>query len=191
MYLIQTATFLTHIAPRNIFAPLTERKTERVPSCGTRSRFVSLQVLARLTHFVPSLHKLWLKSIPTKFFSNKFRYYLDASPHRPRLVRLLVHICRLHLRLFCTYRTPVRKSLDYWPTLPIVIQYGESKSDDLPAPEDEDSIVAELKQSDRVNLVLSASPSRSLSWKSYPQSPSRQAVSGVGRSPPLVSIACS
>jgi hypothetical protein len=74
----------------------------------------------------------------------------------------LVHICRrwrrlvfasqhpLHLRLFCTYGTPVLKCLDCWPTLPIVVQYGGSPELDPPAPEDEDNIVAALKQSDRV-----------------------------------------
>ena len=62
-----------------------------------------------------------------------FCYYLDTSP---RLWPRLAHICRrwrrvvfvfqrtLRLRLFCTYGTPVVKSLDCWPTLPIVVWYG-------------------------------------------------------------------
>ena len=88
-----------------------------------------------------------------------FRYYLDASP---RLWPSLVHICRqwrrivfafqrpLHLRLFCTYGIPVSKTLDYWPTLPIVVNFGGPPALDPPAPEDEDNIVAALKQSCRV-----------------------------------------
>ncbi len=90
---------------------------------------------------------------------NIFRYYLDASP---RLWPKLVHICRkwrrivfssqraLHLRLFCTHGTPVSKTLDCWPTLPIVVQYGGSLALDPPTPEDEDNIMAALGQSDRV-----------------------------------------
>ena len=93
---------------------------------------------------------------------NIFRYYLDASPQFwPRLV----HICRkwrrivfasqqsLHLRLFCTPGTPVLKTLDCWPALPIVVQYGGSPASYPPAPEDEDNIMAALKQSDRVSSI--------------------------------------
>ncbi|KAH9010358.1 hypothetical protein EDB83DRAFT_2557225 [Lactarius deliciosus] len=84
---------------------------------------------------------------------NIFRYYLDAFPqHWPRLV----HICRrwrrivfasqqaLHLRIFCTHGTPVLK---------IVVKYGGSVDLDPPAPEDEDNILAALKQSDRVSSI--------------------------------------
>ena len=56
----------------------------------------------------------------------------------------------LRLRLFCTHGTPVQKSLDCWPSLPIVVQYGGLPALSPPAPEDEDNIVAALKRSDRV-----------------------------------------
>jgi hypothetical protein len=59
----------------------------------------------------------------------------------------------LHLRLFCTHGTPVLKTLDCWPALPIVVQYGGSPALDPPAPEDEDNIMAALKQSDRVSSI--------------------------------------
>ncbi|KAH9010366.1 hypothetical protein EDB83DRAFT_427148 [Lactarius deliciosus] len=91
-----------------------------------------------------------------------FHYYLDVSPqHWPRLV----HICRrwrrivfasqeaLHLRIFCTHGTPVLKTLDCWPAKPIVVNYGGSLDLDPPAPEDEDNILAALKQSDRVSSI--------------------------------------
>ena len=55
---------------------------------------------------------------------------------------------------------PVSKTLDCWPTLPIIVQYGGSLRLDLPAPEAEGNIVAALKQSDRVssiNLVITNS----------------------------------
>ena len=57
------------------------------------------------------------------------------------------------LRLFCTHRTPVSKTLDYWPDLPIVMEYGGSPALDPPAPEDEDNIMAAIKQSDRVSHI--------------------------------------
>ena len=93
---------------------------------------------------------------------NIFRYYVDASPRSwPRLV----HICRkwrhivftsqqaLHLRLFCSSGTPASKTLDPWPPLPIVLEYGSSLALDPPAPEDEVNIIAVLKRSDRVSSI--------------------------------------
>ena len=76
-----------------------------------------------------------------------------------------MHICRrwrrivfesqrsLHLRLFCAPGTPVLKTPSVWPALPIVIQYGGSRSSNPPVPEDEDNIVAALKQPDRINSI--------------------------------------
>ena len=93
---------------------------------------------------------------------NIFRHYLDASPQCwPRLIR----ICRkwrhivfasqraLRLQLLCTHGTPVLKILDYWPTLPIVIQFGGPRAPCPPAIEDEDDIMAALMQSDRVSSI--------------------------------------
>ena len=93
---------------------------------------------------------------------NIFRHYLHASPHLwPRLV----HICRkwrhivftsqqaLHLRLFCSFGTPISKTLDCWPPLPIVLEYGSSLALDPPSPEDEVNIITALKRSDRVNSI--------------------------------------
>jgi hypothetical protein len=56
----------------------------------------------------------------------------------------------LQLRLFCTHGTRALKSLFCWTTLPIVVQYGGSLELDPPAPEDEENIIAALKQSHRV-----------------------------------------
>ena len=69
----------------------------------------------------------------------------------------LVHVCRkwrnivfgspvrLDLRLYCTNRTPVMKTLDVWPSLPIVIDI----IDNQPTP-DTDNIIAALKQNERI-----------------------------------------
>ena len=93
-----------------------------------------------------------------------FHYYLHSS-ESPRYWPKLGHICRrwrrlifksqrsLHLRLFCMPGAPVLETLYLWPALPIVVQYGGSPASDPPVPEDEDNIVAALKQSDRVSSI--------------------------------------
>ena len=93
---------------------------------------------------------------------NIFRHYLDASP---RLWPRLVHICRkwrhivftsqqaLHLRLFCSFGTHVSKTLDCWPPLPIVLEYGGSPALDPPSPNDEVNIISALKRSDRISSI--------------------------------------
>ncbi len=93
---------------------------------------------------------------------NIFLHCLDASP---QFWPTLVHVCQnwrqivfaspltLHLRLYCKHGTPVSKALGCWPALPIIVQYGGSPTLDPPSPEDEDNVVAALKQSDRVSSI--------------------------------------
>ena len=95
-------------------------------------------------------------------FLNVFRHYLGATP---RIWPMLASVCQrwrqiifsspltLNLRLCCTYRTPVSKSLDYWPALPIILEYGGVPNLDPPAPQDDDNITAALKQSGRVSSI--------------------------------------
>jgi hypothetical protein len=96
-----------------------------------------------------------------------FRYYVDASPHFwPRLV----HICRrwrrivftshqhLRLRLLCTHGTPVLKTIECWPALPIVVEYGPHRGSpalDPPAPagDDDDDIMTALKHCRHVTSI--------------------------------------
>jgi hypothetical protein len=59
----------------------------------------------------------------------------------------------LDLRLYCTHGTPVLKTLDIWPALPIIVQYGGVPNLDPPAPDDDDNIIAALKQFDRVSSI--------------------------------------
>ena len=74
--------------------------------------------------------------------------------------------CRLNLRLLCTYETPIRKTLDCWPTIPIVVQNkGNLKTCQTPSPEEEDSIVTALQHRNRVceiDLVLQGSLSEKI-----------------------------
>ncbi|KAI9444509.1 hypothetical protein H4582DRAFT_822012 [Lactarius indigo] len=113
--------------------------------------------------------KVTIGKLSDKVLLKIFRYYLDASPGLwPRLVqtcRKWRHIVfasqrALNLRLFCTHGTPVSKILEYWPTLPIVVNFGGSPALDPPGPEDEDNIKAALKQSGRItsiNLTVTSS----------------------------------
>ncbi|KAH8983196.1 hypothetical protein EDB92DRAFT_1607170 [Lactarius akahatsu] len=109
-----------------------------------------------------------------------FRHYLSDSP--PFWVRL-AHVCRrwrqviflsplgLRLRLYCTHRTPALRNLDCWPPLPLVVNYGGFLRPPLPAPEDEDNIMAALQRSDRVcsiSLTVTSSLLQKLSTISEP-----------------------
>jgi len=70
---------------------------------------------------------------------------------------ILVHVCqrwrqvvfdsplRLNLQLRCTNGTPVRKNLDIWPNLPIIIDYYKGI--------DEDDVIAALEHPHRVSFV--------------------------------------
>jgi hypothetical protein len=91
-----------------------------------------------------------------------FHHYLYASP---QTWPTLTHVCRgwrqivfryplgLDLRLYCTYGTPVQKTLECWSPFPLVVKYGGLPELDPPAFEDDDNIVASLKQSGRVSSI--------------------------------------
>jgi hypothetical protein len=91
-----------------------------------------------------------------------FHRYLSVDP---QLWPTLAWVCQrwrhmmftssldLNLLLYCTYGTPVLKTLDYWPVLPIAIQCGGVPNLDPPAPEDDDNIIAALKQASRVRSI--------------------------------------
>ena len=93
---------------------------------------------------------------------NIFRHYLEVIP---RDWPTLAWVCRawrqiiftsplsLNLRLYCTYRTPVLKTLHCWPDLPIIVQYGGRPNLGPPAPEDDENIIAALTQSGRVSSI--------------------------------------
>ena len=99
---------------------------------------------------------------------NIFRHFLHASP---QFWHTLTHICQkwrriifesplgLRLQLHCTYGTPVSKALGYWPSFPLVVDYGAIHRP--PTPEDEDNIMAALERADRVRFI-SFTVSRSL-----------------------------
>ena len=85
-----------------------------------------------------------------------FHLYVGASI-RPWYT--LVHVCRkwrnvvfwspkrLNLRLYCTERTPVRKTIDVWPPLPILVRcFGHSTQGKVR----EDNLAALAEHNDRI-----------------------------------------
>jgi hypothetical protein len=117
-----------------------------------------------------------IETICEDILLNIFRQFLDATP---QFWPTLVWVCQrwrqivfttplgLNIRLYCTYRTPVLKALGHWPALPIVMEYGFEP----PAPEDDDNIIAALRQSDRVssiNLIVTSSLLEKISAISEP-----------------------
>ena len=71
----------------------------------------------------------------------KWRSLVFASPHS------------LDLRLFCDPRTPVRKTLDIWPDLPIIIRADLASSAYIYRNSEDENIVAALEHRDRVFKV--------------------------------------
>ena len=103
-----------------------------------------------------------IETLPDDILLNVFYLYLCINP---QLWPTLAWVCQrwrqsiftsplgLNLRLYCTYGTPVLKTLDCWPVLPIAVQYGGVPILDPPSPDDEDNIIAALKQSGRVRSI--------------------------------------
>jgi hypothetical protein len=87
---------------------------------------------------------VWQWHIPAHV-CQRWRHIVFASPQR------------LHLQIFCTYGTPVRKSLYIWPTFPIVIGYdgweGYRYDPRTLGPTDEDNIIAALEKSSRIREI--------------------------------------
>ena len=110
----------------------------------------------------PFHQQVTIETLSHDVLLNIFRHYLDATP---RFWPSLACVCQrwrqivltspvgLNLRLYCTPGTPVLKFLDCWAALPIIIQYGGVPNLDAPAPEDDDNIIAALKQSGRVSSI--------------------------------------
>jgi hypothetical protein len=96
--------------------------------------------------------------LPDDALLEVFNWYLKGNRsifYKIEVWQVLGHVCRkwrnlvfgsphrLNLQLFCTGNKPVKKMLNIWPPLPIVI-FGENTTID------EDNIVAALQQNNRV-----------------------------------------
>jgi hypothetical protein len=123
----------------------------------------------------PIPQKATIEVLPDDIILDIFRHYLYATTQSwPKLARVCQRWRRavysspltLNLRIYCTYGTPVMKTLDFWPALPIIVQYGGIPNLDPPAPWDDDNIIAALKQSSRVcsiSLTVTSSLLKKLS----------------------------
>jgi hypothetical protein len=99
--------------------------------------------------------------LPDDVLLEIFDFNVNTSPSYEGKMRIeewqtLVHVCRrwrslvfgsprrLNLRLFCTFKTPAKDTLDVWPSLPLIVEahIGPSSSTD--------NIIAALGQSNRV-----------------------------------------
>ena len=108
------------------------------------------------------MSQVTIETLSEDMLLNVFRHLLAATPN---IWPILARVCRrwrqiilasplgLNLRLDCTHGTPVLKLLDCWPVLPINLKYGGVPNLDPPAPEDDDNIIAALKQSGRVSYI--------------------------------------
>ena len=103
-----------------------------------------------------------IEMLPDDILLNIFRHCLGTTPRFwPTLTcvcqrwRQIVHTSPLglNLHLYCTHGTPVLKSLDCWLALPIILHYGGVPNLDPPALEDDNNIIAALRQSGRVTSI--------------------------------------
>jgi hypothetical protein len=110
----------------------------------------------------PIPQQVTIEVVPDDVILDIFRHYLGTTTQSwPKLAcvcqrwRQIVFSSpiTLNLRIYCTYGTPVLKTPDFWPALPIIVQYGGIPNLDPPAPEDVDNIIAALKQSGRVSSI--------------------------------------
>ncbi|KAH8994153.1 hypothetical protein EDB86DRAFT_3078357 [Lactarius hatsudake] len=159
------ALYIAQPGPRH--APLREAVVSFMTSRRLSGHHIVVEY-ERLSH-VDELHgtgpicqQVTIQMLSDDILLDIFRHYLDLTPH---IWPTLACVCQrwrqivfasplgLNLRLYCTYGTRVLKSLDCWPALPIIVQYGGLPDLDPPSPEDDDNIMAALKQSGRVNSI--------------------------------------
>ncbi|KAH9172629.1 hypothetical protein EDB89DRAFT_2069528 [Lactarius sanguifluus] len=139
---------------------------------GTGTAFVYRRFLSRtnVLGVGPFSQQVTLEMLSDDVVLDIFRHHQNASP---QLWPTLTHVCRrwrqivlgsplaLHLRLYCTHRTPIMKTLEYWPPFPLVVNYDARRRRPLRGPlfgdplvyEGEENIMATLKQSDRVSSI--------------------------------------
>ncbi|KAH9059933.1 hypothetical protein EDB87DRAFT_679476 [Lactarius vividus] len=155
-------------------APLREAIASFMTSRRLSGRLIRVEYeplchLSQLHGTGPLSQQVTIEVLSNDVLLEIFRHNLGVSP---RSWPTLTHVCQrwrqiiytsplgLDLRLFCTYGTPVLKTLDCWPALPIIVQYGGSPTLVAPTPEDEDNIVAALKRCDcvcSINLTITTS----------------------------------
>ena len=101
-----------------------------------------------------------ISELPEEVLLQIFSFYLDHRPDDEHVWYELVHVCRrwrclvfasprrLHLRLLCTHKRPVKETLDVWPELPIAIRAHDFMPTRIQTLET--NVIAALEHHDRV-----------------------------------------
>lgn len=129
---------------------------------------LSLGACHNASHFYEVGQYRDIASLPNNILLEIFSFYRQTSKElgdSPWKWKTLVHVCqrwrhivyasprRLDLWLLCKHGTPVRRILDCWPSLPIVIKYWASLEFRPPSLEDEEDVLAALGHPNRVRGV--------------------------------------
>ena len=101
-----------------------------------------------------------IHAIPDDILLGIFDQYRgDNKYFTPEMLKPLVHVCqrwrsiifssprRLHLRLVCDVRTPVKRLLDVWPAWPITVRYFPSNK------EGDGNVIAALEHHYRISRI--------------------------------------
>ncbi|KAH9024444.1 hypothetical protein EDB83DRAFT_2320064 [Lactarius deliciosus] len=107
--------------------------------------------LANLLGIGPPSQQVTIEILSDDILLNIFRDYLNGAP---RTWPTLTYVCQRWRQIVHTSPLGLNLRLYYcWPTLPIIVHYGGLPDLDPPSPEDDDNIIAALKQSGRVNTI--------------------------------------
>ncbi|KAN0138218.1 hypothetical protein V8E53_004107 [Lactarius tabidus] len=152
--------------PETRYSPLREAVVSFMHSHWLSSHFIAVTYKRLLYDGLhgtgPCSHEATIEILSDDILLNIFLHFLDGSSQFwPKLIHvsrrwrqiILASPLGLDLRLYCTYGTPVLKTLDCWPPLPLVVNYGGTSVLEPPSPEDDENIVAALNQSDRVSSI--------------------------------------
>ena len=139
---------------KGLFVP--ELSVEERP--GEYDQACLYEMIAELGTTIDQRQEVTIGTLPGEVLLVVFNFYLDQSQGEDRW-HPLVHVCRtwrslvyssphrLNLQLLCSQNKPVRKTLDVWPALPIVISGRGNPSSYL---QGADNIIAALEHPDRV-----------------------------------------
>jgi len=121
------------------------------------SRNLHVYLITELGRTARRSPRVTISALPPDALLEIFKFYVDQVYHEDAWYTL-VHVCRewryvvfdsprwLHLELRCTDRSPVKKMLDVWPALPIVIDAHITNS----PRSDVTNVIAALKRHDLV-----------------------------------------
>ena len=138
-----------------------DRKSGDAKFSKERSQRTSFSQCLLMTTDRCAVGHVTIHILPNDVLLELFFVYQKLNPTDRSWWQTLVHVCRrwrgtifaspLHLRLVleCTAKTPVRKSLNIWPPLPIAIYHDIKGFDE----DEDDSIIAALGHRDRVTEI--------------------------------------